>query len=54
MFCNSYNSKQVIAANAGLLEQVAAFKSELATAEAELAFTLHLGSDPWLFLVAEK
>jgi hypothetical protein len=37
-----------------LLEQVAPFQSELAAAEAELAFTMRLGSGPWLFLVAEK
>ena len=43
-----------IAAKAGVLEQLALFQSELATAEAEVAFTLHLGSGPWLFLVAEK
>jgi SAM-dependent methyltransferase len=39
---------------AGLLEQLAPFQSQLAHAEAELAFTLRLGSGPWLFAVAEK
>jgi len=41
-------------AKAGLLEQVAEFQSELATAEAEVVFALRLGSGPWLFLIAEK
>jgi ubiquinone/menaquinone biosynthesis C-methylase UbiE len=39
---------------AGLLEQLASFQSQLAEAEAELAFTLRLGCGPWLFLVAGK
>ena len=39
---------------AGLLKQIGAFQSALAAAEAKLAFTLRLGSGPWLFLVAEK
>ena len=50
----AYGQTYDIAAKAGLLEQVGAFASELATAEAEVAFTLRLGSGPWLFLVAEK
>ena len=50
----AYGQTYDIAAKAGLLERVAAFQSELATAEAELAFTLRQGSGPWLFLVAEK
>jgi len=50
----AYGQTYDIAAKAGLLEQVAAFQSELATAEAEVAFTLRLGSGPWLFLVAKK
>lgn len=50
----AYGQTYDIVAKAGLLEQVAAFQSELATAEAEVAFTLRLGSGPWLFLVAEK
>jgi ubiquinone/menaquinone biosynthesis C-methylase UbiE len=39
---------------AGLLEQLAPFRSQLAEAEAELAFTLRMGCGPWLFLVAKK
>jgi ubiquinone/menaquinone biosynthesis C-methylase UbiE len=39
---------------AGLLEQLAPFQSQLAEAEAELAYTLRMGCGPWLFLVAEK
>jgi ubiquinone/menaquinone biosynthesis C-methylase UbiE len=39
---------------AGLLDQLAPFQSQLAEAEAELAFTLRLGCGPWLFLVATK
>ena len=50
----AYGQTYDIAAKAGVLEQVAAFQSELATAEAEVAFTLRLGSGPWLFLVAKK
>jgi SAM-dependent methyltransferase len=50
----AYGQTYDIAAKAGVLEQVALFQSELATAEAEVAFTLRLGSGPWLFLVAEK
>ncbi|MBN1453003.1 MAG: class I SAM-dependent methyltransferase [Anaerolineales bacterium] len=50
----AYGQTYDIAAKAGLLDQVAVFQSELATAEAEVAFTLRLGSGPWLFLVAEK
>jgi len=50
----AYGQTYDIAAKAGLLNQVALFQSKLATAEAEIAFTLHLGSGPWLFLVAEK
>jgi ubiquinone/menaquinone biosynthesis C-methylase UbiE len=50
----AYGQTYDIAAKTGLLGQVAAFQSELAAAEAELAFTLRLGSGPWLFLVAEK
>ena len=50
----AYGQTYDIATKAGLLERVAAFQSELATAEAEVAFTLRLGSGPWLFLVAEK
>ena len=50
----AYGQTYDIAAKAGLLERVAAFQSELAAAEAEVAFTLRLGSGPWLFLVAEK
>ncbi len=38
----------------GLLEQIGAFQAALALAEAELAFTLRLGSGPWLFLIAES
>lgn len=39
---------------AGLLAQLAPFRSQLAAAEAELAHTLRQGCGPWLFLVAEK
>jgi ubiquinone/menaquinone biosynthesis C-methylase UbiE len=39
---------------AGLLEQLAPFRSQLAAAEAELALTLCQGCGPWLFLVAAK
>jgi SAM-dependent methyltransferase len=39
---------------AGLLEQFTPFQSQLALAEAELAFILRLGSGPWLFAVADK
>jgi hypothetical protein len=38
---------------AGLLDQLGAFRSALAAAEAEVAFTLRLGSGPWLFMIAE-
>jgi len=50
----AYGQTYDIAAKAGLLEQVAVFQSELAAAEAEVAFTLRLGSGPWLFLVTVK
>jgi ubiquinone/menaquinone biosynthesis C-methylase UbiE len=50
----AYGQTYDIAAKAGVLEQVAVFQSELASAEAEVAFKLHLGSGPWLFMVAEK
>ena len=50
----SYGQTYDIAAKAGILEQVALFQSKLAAAEAEIAFTLRMGSGPWLFLVAEK
>ena len=50
----AYGQTYDIAAKAGLLDRVAAYQSELAAAEAEVAFTLRLGSGPWLFLVAEK
>jgi hypothetical protein len=39
---------------AGLLETLASFQSKLALAEAELAFSLRLGSGPWLFAIADK
>lgn len=38
---------------AGLLDQIGAFQPALAAAEAEVAFTLRLGSGPWLFMTAE-
>ena len=50
----AYGQTYDIAAKAGLLDRVAPFQSELATAEAAVAFTLRLGSGPWLFLIAEK
>ena len=50
----AYGQTYDIAAKAGLLERVAGYQSELAAAEAEVAFTLRLGSGPWLFLTAEK
>jgi SAM-dependent methyltransferase len=50
----AYGQTYDIAAKAGLLQHIGPFQSELAAAEAELAFTLRLGSGPWLFLVAEK
>ena len=50
----AYGQTYDIVAKAGLLEQIVMFRSKLATAEAEVAFTLHLGSGPWLFLIAEK
>lgn len=44
----------IVVKKAELLEPIGVFQSALAAAEAELAFTLRLGSGPWLFLVAEK
>lgn len=49
-----YGQTYDIVIKAGLLEQLGAFQSQLALAEAELGFTLRLGSAPWLFLVAKK
>ena len=50
----TYGQTYDIAAKAGLLKQVVEFQSELAAAEAEVAFTLRLGSGSWLFQIAEK
>lgn len=50
----AYGQTYDLVNRAGLLEQLAPFQSQLAHAEAELAFTLRLGSGPWLFAVAEK
>ncbi len=50
----AYGQTYDIAAKARLLDQVAAFRSALAAAEAEVALTLRLGSGPWLFLIAKK
>ena len=50
----AYGQTYDIAAKAGLLEQMAEFQPQLAAAEAAVAFTVRLGSGPWLFLVAEK
>jgi SAM-dependent methyltransferase len=50
----AYGQTYDLVNRAGLLEQLAPFQSQLALAEAELAFTLRLGSGPWLFAVAEK
>jgi SAM-dependent methyltransferase len=47
-----YGQTYDIVNKAGLLEQLGALQSALTSAEAELAFTLRLGSGPWLFLVA--
>jgi ubiquinone/menaquinone biosynthesis C-methylase UbiE len=52
--CFAYGQTYDIVNKAGLLEQLGAFQSKLALAEAELAYTLRLGSGPWLFLTAEK
>jgi len=49
-----YGQTYDIANKAGLLEQLAPFQSQLAEAEAELAFTLRMGCGPWLYLVAVK
>jgi hypothetical protein len=49
-----YGQTYDIVVKAGLLDQIGASQSALAAAESELAFTLRLGSGPWLFLVAEK
>jgi SAM-dependent methyltransferase len=51
-FC--YGQTYDIVNRAGLIEQLAACQSALALAEAELAFTLRLGSGPWLLLIAHK
>jgi SAM-dependent methyltransferase len=50
----AYGQTYDLVNRAGLLEQLIPFQSQLALAEAELAFTLRLGSGPWLFAVAEK
>jgi SAM-dependent methyltransferase len=50
----AYGQTYDIVNKAGLLEQLGAFRSQLALTEAELAYTLRLGSGPGLFLVAEK
>lgn len=50
----AYGQTYDLVNRSGLLEQLAPFQSKLALAEAELAFTLRLGSGPWLLLIAEK
>jgi ubiquinone/menaquinone biosynthesis C-methylase UbiE len=50
----AYGQTYDLVNRAGLLEQFSLFQSQLARAEAELVFTLRLGSGPWLFAVAEK
>jgi ubiquinone/menaquinone biosynthesis C-methylase UbiE len=50
----SYGQTYDLVNKAGLLEQLAPFRSQLAEAEANLAFTLRMGCGPWLFLVAGK
>ena len=49
-----YGQTYDIAAKAGILEQIRPLRGRLAKGEAELAFSLRLGSGPWLFLVARK
>jgi hypothetical protein len=48
----SYGQTYDIAHRAGVLAQVEALQDALARAEADLAYTLHLGSGPWLLLTA--
>ena len=50
----AYGQTYDIAVKAGLLQQIGAFQSQLANTEAELAYTLRLGSGPWLLLIAKK
>jgi ubiquinone/menaquinone biosynthesis C-methylase UbiE len=50
----AYGQTYDLAQKAGLLEQIDPFRSALAAAEAEVAFTLRLGSGPWLFMIADK
>jgi ubiquinone/menaquinone biosynthesis C-methylase UbiE len=50
----SYGQTYDLVNKAGLLQQLVPFRSQLAAAEAELAFALRMGCGPWLFLVAEK
>ncbi len=50
----AYGQTYDIAAKAGLLDKLGVYQRELAIAEAGIAYTLRLGSGPWLFLTAEK
>jgi len=50
----SYGQTYDLVNKAGLLAQLVPLQSQLAEAEAELAFTLRMGCGPWLFLVAER
>jgi SAM-dependent methyltransferase len=50
----AYGQTYDLVNQAGLLAQLAPFRSQLAAAEAELAYTLRMGCGPWLFLVAQK
>ena len=50
----AYGQTYDLVNKAELLEQLGTFQSALAAAEAEVAFTLRLGSGPWLFLIAER
>ena len=50
----AYGQTYDLVNKAGLLEQLGAFRSALAAAEAEVAFSLRLGSGPWLFLIADR
>jgi ubiquinone/menaquinone biosynthesis C-methylase UbiE len=50
----AYGQTYDIAVKAGLAEELGPLQARLARAEADLAFTLRLGSGPWLHLIAEK
>jgi ubiquinone/menaquinone biosynthesis C-methylase UbiE len=50
----AYGQTYDIINKAGLLDTIAPYQEALATAEAQFAYELHLGSGPWLFALAWK